>query len=64
MNLGVISGLILDRLAGLLLVWLQSKYLNFIVVSDIGVKLIYLPLYLLDLNLIEEFFVELKMFIK
>ena len=29
-----------------------------------GVKLLYLLSYLLDLNSIEEFFVELKMFIK
>jgi transposase len=31
---------------------------------DAGVKLIYLPLYLPDLNPIEEFFAELKAFIK
>jgi len=32
--------------------------------TDAGVKLVYLPLYFLDLNPIEEFFVELKIFIK
>jgi transposase len=32
--------------------------------ADAGVKLIYLPPYSLDLNLIEEFFTELKAFIK
>lgn len=31
---------------------------------DAGVKLVYLPPYLPDLNLIEEFFAELKAFIK
>jgi transposase len=31
---------------------------------DAGVKLVYLPLYSPDLNLIEEFFAELKAFIK
>jgi transposase len=31
---------------------------------DAGVKLLYLPLYSLDLNPIEEFFAELKAFIK
>ena len=31
---------------------------------DAGVKLVYLPLYSLDLNSIEEFFTELKAFIK
>jgi transposase len=31
---------------------------------DTGVKLVYLPLYSLDLNPIEEFFAELKAFIK
>ena len=31
---------------------------------DARVKLIYLPPYSLDLNLIEEFFTELKVFIK
>lgn len=31
---------------------------------DAGVKLLYLPPYLPDLNLIEEFFAELKAFIK
>lgn len=32
--------------------------------SDIGVKLVYLPLYSPHLNPIEEFFAELKAFIK
>lgn len=32
--------------------------------EDAGVKLVYLPPYSLDLNLIEEFFAELKSFIK
>lgn len=32
--------------------------------SDAGVKLVYLPLYSPDLNPIEEFFSELKQFIK
>jgi transposase len=32
--------------------------------ADAGVKLVYLPLYSLDLNLIEEFFAKLKRFIK
>jgi transposase len=31
---------------------------------DTGVKLVYLPLYSPDLNLIEEFFAELKAFVK
>jgi transposase len=31
---------------------------------DVGVKLVYLPLYSPDLNPIEEFFAELKAFIK
>jgi transposase len=31
---------------------------------DAGVKLVYLPPYLLDFNLIEEFFAKLKAFIK
>jgi transposase len=31
---------------------------------DAGVKLVYLPLYLLDFNPIEEYFAELKAFIK
>jgi transposase len=31
---------------------------------DASVKLVYLPLYSLDLNLIEEFFAELKAFVK
>jgi transposase len=31
---------------------------------DAGVKLVYLPLYSLDKNPIEEFFAELKAFIK
>jgi transposase len=32
--------------------------------ADAGVKLIYIPLYSPDLNLIEQFFAELKAFIK
>ena len=32
--------------------------------ADAGVKLVYLPPYSPDLNLIEEFFAELKCFIK
>jgi transposase len=32
--------------------------------ADAGVKLVYLPPYSLDLNPIEEFFTELKAFIK
>ena len=32
--------------------------------ADVGVKLMYLPPYSLDLNRIEEFFAELKAFIK
>jgi transposase len=32
--------------------------------SEAGVKLVYLPLYSLDLNPIEEFFAELKAFIR
>lgn len=32
--------------------------------SDTNIKLVYLPLYSLDLNLIKEFFSELKQFIK